>query len=1069
VDATSGEGARAAGVQGGAPPGQVEAMVDKLRQPVSAVGRRINPFYLADEGELLESALPRAETSPVAQQAVSRTAQRLVHAVRRDRRHKSGLDALLHQYELSSAEGVALMCLAEALLRVPDAPTADLLISDRLRSGAWAEHLHDSDSLFVNASTWALMLTGELLSPDPAAVNNPGGFLRQMMTRLGEPLVRAALRHAMAVIAEQFVMGRDIGEALARCRQAGASSYRYSFDMLGEAALSRGDAARYLAAYDGAIRRLGREWDASRDPPGISVKLSALHPRLELLQRDVVFKDLLSGLVDLARVARENGVAVTLDAEEAALLELQLMLLEAVLRSPALAGWDGMGVAVQAYQRRAFAVLDWLDDIACQTARRIPVRLVKGAYWDTEIKRAQEAGLCSYPVFTRKVNTDVAYLACARRVLQAGDRLVGQFATHNAHTVAWVMQEAAAAGTAFEFQRLHGMGEALYDEVVEGFGLPCRVYAPVGPQEELLPYLVRRLLENGANSSFVNRIVQDTVPVADIIGDPVLQARCLGTGPDPLLPEPAALFEPVRRNSAGLNLDDSLTWESLGSDMAVFLASQYQAEPLIDGRPAVGLDPVSVTGPAGGLPLGTVSMARVEQVGEAVSAALLAFPAWSRTDVRERSAILRRAADLVEAARAELVALCVREAGRCVADALDEVRETVDFLRYYAAQADLLLESARPLPGPTGEHNELRLRARGVFACISPWNFPMAIFTGQVAAALVTGNTVVAKPAEQTSLVAARMVQLLWKAGLPTGALQFLPGDGGGVGARLASDPRLAGVAFTGSTSTAQLIYEALGRNAGPGAVLIAETGGINVLVADSSALPEQLVRDAMRSAFNSAGQRCSALRILALQEEIAPRVIALLEGRMAELRIGDPADPATDVGPVIDEGACAALRAYRERMAAQGRVRYACALPGGLPTANFIAPCLVEISDISEVKDEIFGPVLHICQFPARDWERVLDAINASGFGLTSGLHSRIGRRVEEFASRVRAGNIYVNRNLVGAVVGVQPFGGCGRSGSGPKAGGPHYLLRFLAEQTVTINTAAIGGNVQLLSGRPA
>lgn len=1040
-------------------------MFSDLRHVTSGVGRRINPSYLADESELVQSALPLAECDASLREAIERTAGRLVRAVRRDRRHESGLDALLHRYDLSSAEGVALMCLAEALLRIPDAGTADLLISDRLEAGAWGEHLRDGDSLFVNATTWALMLTGELLQPEPAAVSNPAGFLRRLAARMGEPLARGALRHAMRIIADQFVMGRSIDEAMRRSGEEGAAGNRYSFDMLGEAALTAADAERYFAAYHDAIGRLGAAWEPGRDRPSVSLKLSALHPRFEWVQRAAVMRELLPRLRELARLGMGRDVAVTLDAEEAASLELQLLLFEAVRREPVLAGWHGLGLAVQAYQRRSLAVLEWLAWLARDAGHRIPVRLVKGAYWDSEIKHAQVAGHASYPVFTRKVHTDVAYLACARRLLDTAALLEPQFATHNAHTIAWIAESAAAVGIRFEFQRLHGMGEALYDEVTALTGVPCRVYAPVGRHEDLLPYLVRRLLENGANSSFVNRIVQDEVPVATIIGDPVMQLRRAGCGPNPALPPPADLFGPARRNSAGLNLDDSLSWQALGAELAAQEGRRYRAVPLINGRESDGSDEETVRCPADGQPVGVARSGRSEQASIAVTAALGAFADWSATGVARRAAVLRRAAELVETARSELVALCVREAGRCIADALDEVRETVDFLRYYAAEAESLLGAPVALPGPTGERNELCWRARGVFACISPWNFPLAIFTGQVAAALITGNTVVAKPAEQTPLIAARMVGLLMEAGVPGNVLQFLPGDGATVGAALVNDARLAGVVFTGSVATARSICRSLADFAGPSATLIAETGGINVLVADSSALPDQLVRDVVRSAFNNAGQRCSALRLLAVQDDLAPRVIELLAGRMAQLRIGDPADPATDVGPLIDASARVALERHRKRMLREAHLLYECAVPEGLAGGFYFGPALFEIPDISLIKDEIFGPFLHLYRFPADAWSELLQAINASGYGLTSGLHSRVERRAREFAERVHAGNIYVNRNLIGAVVGMQPFGGRGMSGTGPKAGGPNYLRRFLTEQTITINTAAIGGNAQLLA----
>jgi RHH-type proline utilization regulon transcriptional repressor/proline dehydrogenase/delta 1-pyrroline-5-carboxylate dehydrogenase len=1043
-------------------------MLGNWHDVVSPAGRRINPYYLSDEARLVADFCRVADCSPALRDEIARTAERLVRAVRRHRRSTSGVDALLHQYPLSSAEGVALMCLTEALLRIPDAATADALIADRLQAGDWSGHLADSDSLFVNASTWALMLTGELLQPDARAVENPAGFLRALMARLGEPLVRAAMRHAMRVIADQFVMGRDIDAAIARVRAGAACRYRYSFDMLGEAALTAADAQRYFDAYHEAIGKLCAAWAGATERPSVSVKLSALHPRFEPSQRATALALLTARVAALAHTARGSDVALTLDAEESATLELQLEVFAAVLRDAALRGWDGFGLAVQAYQRRAMAVLGWLDDLAGETGHRVPVRLVKGAYWDMEISLAQQGGLASYPVFTRKVNTDVSYLACARRLLESNSgRLYPQFATHNAHTVAWLVHVAGGEGR-FEFQRLHGMGEVLYDELLSSMpAVGCRVYAPVGDHVDLLPYLVRRLLENGANSSFVNRIVQDEVPIGEVVADPVQHARQLGIGPDPSLPAPADLFGASRRNSTGINLADSLAVEALGAELGAFGDAVYGAKPLIDGAYQPG-QAHPVRGAGDPSILGTVEFASAAQVDAAVAGALAAYPAWSASPVAARGAVLRRAADLVEAARAELVALCVREAGRCVADALDEVRETVDLLRYYAVEAEQLMARPVLLPGPAGERNELRLRGRGVFACISPWNFPLAIFAGQVAAALVTGNSVVAKPAEQTSLIAARMLLIWRQAGVPDGVLQFLPGDGDRVGARLAADPRVAGIVFTGATGTARSIQRALADGAGPGAVLIAETGGLNALVADSSALPEQLVRDVVRSAFNSAGQRCSALRVLLLQEDIAPRVIELLRGRMAKMRLGNPADLATDVGPVIDEAALAALERVRARRREQRRILYECPLPEDSKSLRLFPPLLVEIDDIAELQEEVFGPVLHLARFPASAWPAVLDAINATGYGLTCGLHSRVERRMREFSERVLAGNVYINRNLIGAVVGVQPFGGRGLSGSGPKAGGPNYLVHFVTEQTVTTNTAAIGGNVQLLAHSP-
>jgi RHH-type proline utilization regulon transcriptional repressor/proline dehydrogenase/delta 1-pyrroline-5-carboxylate dehydrogenase len=1043
-------------------------MFSDLTRAATEVGRRINPDYLADEGELIRQLVPRADCGDQRRARITATATGLVQAVRRGRRARSGLDSLLQEYDLSSAEGVALLCLAEALLRIPDADTADLLIADRLQAGDWSRHLVSGEPLFVNASTWALMLTGRLLQPEPAAIRSPVMFLRTLASRLGEPIARAAMRQAMRIIGDQFVMGRGMTEALRRAGRADNDRYRYSFDMLGEAALTAADADRYLAAYHDAIECIARDCPGGGlhlDRPGISVKLTALHPRLEPAQRERVLRELTPRVLALAVAARERDVPLTVDAEEADRLELTLAVFEAVCRSSSIDAWDGFGIAVQAYQRRSPRVIAWLLELGTALGRRIPVRLVKGAYWDTEIKRAQELGLSDYPVFTRKVNTDVCYLACARMLLESRGCLYPQFATHNAHTVAWVMHMAPPAQE-FEFQRLHGMGEALYEQVMQDADLPCRVYAPVGPHDDLLPYLVRRLLENGANTSFVNRIVQDEVPVEAIVADPVTEARRVRPVANPAIVRPRDLFQPARRNSLGTNLGDSLVVEQLGSALAEFADTTWTAAPFIAGAAVPGDNTVCTSPAARDERVGDVVLASDELAEQAVTTASAGFPEWDATPVAERAACLRRAADRVEAARAELVALCVREAGRCIPDALSEVRETVDFLRYYAAEGERLMGAGLLLPGPTGERNELRWRGRGVFVCISPWNFPLAIFTGQIAAALVSGNTVVAKPAEQTSLIGWRAVQMLQEAGIPGVALQFLPGDGAGVGSRAVSDRRIAGVAFTGSTETARRINLALARRAGPAATLIAETGGQNALVVDSSALPEQVVQDAVNSAFNSAGQRCSALRVLFLQEEIAPRVIELLCGRMAELRIGDPGELSTDVGPVIDEQARTALLRHRSAMLRRGRLLYECALPESAGRGSYFAPIAVELSDISMLKSEVFGPFLHVVRYPAADFRGVLEAINRTGYGLTCGLHSRIESRAREFSEHMLAGNLYVNRNMIGAVVGVQPFGGRGLSGTGPKAGGPHYLPRFAVEQTLTINTAAIGGNAQLLGG---
>jgi RHH-type proline utilization regulon transcriptional repressor/proline dehydrogenase/delta 1-pyrroline-5-carboxylate dehydrogenase len=1043
-------------------------MFESLSNASTEIGSGLNARYLADESDVVAELLKLARFPAGKSRRIEASAAEFVEIMRRDRAEKSGLDAFLHAYDLSSAEGVVLMCLAESLLRIPDAATADLLIADRLGAGDWARHLGASESLFVNASTWGLMLTGRLVQSQKLAFENPVAFMRALVTRLGEPVVRSALTQAMRIMARQFVMGRDIREALKRAGEPEHARYRFSFDMLGEAAVTAADADRYFAAYRDAIEAIGeagQKSDGLLGRPGISVKLSALSPRFEFGQSDRVFREVVPRLNELAGVAKSLDVDVTIDAEEADRLELMLAVFAAVYGSAVTGAWEGLGLAVQAYQRRALDVIGVLDALSAKFGRRIPVRLVKGAYWDAEIKRAQELGLASYPVFTRKVNTDVAYLACTRQLIESRGRLLPQFATHNAHTVAYVL-EAAPKDLEYEFQRLHGMGEALYDHIVgdEGRGVACRVYAPVGRHEDLLPYLVRRLLENGANTSFINRIVHENVPVADIVRDPVSRARSLDVAANPRIPSPPELFGEQRRNSSGINLADGSDLADLGAEMAAALEAPRASAPIVGGKVLAGKSrPVSSPTDSRNK-LGEVTDATPAHLEDAMEIAVRAFPGWDRVPVADRAEILRRAAGLFEARRAELMALCVAEAGKCIPDALAEIREAVDYLRYYACEAERLMGEPVQLPGPTGERNELSLGGRGVFACISPWNFPVAIFTGQVAAALVTGNTVLAKPAEQASLIGSLVIELLHEAGVPGEALQFLPGDGA-VGAQLVADGRLAGVAFTGSTGTARLINRALAAGDGPLATLIAETGGQNAMLVDSTALAEQVVRDATQSAFNSAGQRCSALRVLCLQEDIADHVLEMLAGRVAEMNVGDPARLDTDVGPVIDAAALEALREHRSNIIRKGRLICEARLSDGLDHGNFFAPMVVEIPDISTLREEHFGPILHVVRFGRDDIVQVVDDINATGFGLTFGIQSRIDQRSRHLAMRITAGNVYINRNMIGAVVGAQPFGGRGLSGTGPKAGGPNYLPEFITERTVSTNTAAIGGNATLLT----
>jgi RHH-type proline utilization regulon transcriptional repressor/proline dehydrogenase/delta 1-pyrroline-5-carboxylate dehydrogenase len=1019
--------------------------------------------FRIDETEAVERILAAADLPADALDRIAARARGLVVAVRQERVGKGGLDAFLHQYALSTQEGIALMCLAEALLRIPDADTVDKLIRDKIGPVDWERHLGASESAFVNASTWALMLTGRLMR-EPAA-RDLRATLTRFIARSGEPVVRQAVTAAMRILGRQFVMGRTIGEALERARAAEREGYRHSYDMLGEAARTEADARRYFDAYAAAIGAIGKEaaGRSVHEAPGVSVKLSALHPRYEIAQRDRCLPALVPALRALAGQARAAGIGFTIDAEESERLDLSLDVVEALALDPALGGWEGFGLAIQAYQKRALPLVDYLADLARRASRRLQVRLVKGAYWDSEIKRSQEKGLEGYPVYTRKVATDVSYVACAKRLLADASAFYPQFATHNAHTVAALVELAGNRGD-WEFQRLHGMGEALYEQIVGPLKRPCRVYAPVGSHEDLLAYLVRRLLENGANTSFVNRIVDEKAPVDELVADPVARLRHVQPKPHPRIPVPAALYGAERRNSAGIDLSDPIRLEALEQDLAAAMRRPWRAAPLVGGielpgRPRPVLDPADRR-----RQVGEVVEADGAQVEQALARAARAAEAWDATPAGERARLIARAGDLYEAHRAELMALIVREGGRTVPDALSELREAVDFCRYYAARARTDL-APKTLPGPTGERNALSLHGRGVFACISPWNFPLAIFTGQIVAALAAGNAVIAKPAEQTPLVAARAVRLLHEAGIPVDALHLLPGDGPTVGARLVADPRIAGVAFTGSTETARAINLALAQRAGPIVPFIAETGGQNALVVDSSALPEQVVVDVLASSFNSAGQRCSALRVLCVQEDVAERVLTMLEGAMRTLVVGDPLSLATDIGPVIDEEARRGLAAHAERMGREARKLAELTLPPGTEHGTFFAPRAFEIDSLARVEREVFGPILHVRRWRRDRLEAMLDEIAATGYGLTLGVHSRIDETVAAVRRRLRVGNTYVNRNMIGAVVGVQPFGGEGLSGTGPKAGGPHYLYRFATERTLSVDTTAAGGNASLLS----
>ena len=1029
----------------------------------------INRDYLADEAGIVRRLLPLARSQPALKRKIEDTARSLAESVRARQQNASGLHAFLNHYDLSSHEGVALMCLAEALLRIPDAGTMDALIADKLGSADWERHLGKDSSLFVNASTWGLMLTGKLLYHGPENTPVLPDLLRKLLGRMEQPVLRAALKAAMKIMADEFVLGRNIDEAIRRSRTTALRHYRFSYDMLGEAALTTSAADRYEQAYAHAIETLGRVASATRSPekPGISVKLSSLCPRFEPNQADRAIRELTARMLRLCTAARAAGIALTIDAEEAERLEMGIRVFERLFRHNGLRAWAGLGVAVQAYQKRALPLLEYLNRLADAQDRIIPVRLVKGAYWDMEIKRAQEQGLADFPVFTLKRNTDLSYLACARYLLAHCPRIYPQFATHNAHTVSYIHHH--AGDREFEFQRLYGMGEELYAAVSDpkGLNVPCRVYAPVGAHEDLLPYLVRRLLENGANVSFINRIADREIPLSELVSDPVdAVEQDNGTARHPRIPVPPDLFRPERKNSRGFNFADRADQAALLESLSRARKDEWVAAPIVNGQSLRGTSR-TIYNPADIRErIGRVWDATPGIASQALAVCAEAFPSWRGAGVAARRAdILEKAADLVEERLPELATLCVLEAGKCLRDAHDDVREAVDFLRYYAACCRRLMASGTALPGPAGESNSLQLCGRGVFVCISPWNFPVAIFTGQVAAALVAGNTVIAKPAEQSTLVACRLIELLYSAGIPKEVLAFLPGAGPDLGDALLHDPRVAGVAFTGSTATARLINRKLAMRNGPLPCLIAETGGVNAMLVDSSALPEQVVQDVAQSAFNSAGQRCSALRALCLQNEIAPRALDLLTNHMDEWTTGDPARLDTDMGPVIDAAAQSRLESYIGRAQKDGRLIYRGPGPDSGVKGYFVPPAIIELECLSELKEEVFGPVLHVLRYDAGKLPSLLEQVNGLGYGLTLGIQSRIKQRAEYIRERVRVGNVYVNRNMVGAVVGVQPFGGCGLSGTGPKAGGPHYLLRFATEQTFTVNTAAIGGNAGLLA----
>ena len=1019
----------------------------------------IRQMFLAPEPEALAALQTRLGEYGAAE--IGAFAASLITAIRDNHSRQPPLDAFLHEYGLDSDEGIVLMGLAEALLRIPDSDTQQRFLREKLADADWLSHWLHSDSSLVNLATGALFLGGRL---EDRLRRPRRDIFTELLGRLGEPVIGATIKQAMQQLARRFVIAEDIEAAL---RQAAKhQDYLYSFDMLGEAALTGDDAERYYRDYMHAIGALAAAATSGRifANPSLSIKLSALCPRYEPLQYRRIAPELLEKLTALARQAREANISVTIDAEEAERLPMSLDIFATLTEMPALKSWSGLGLAVQAYQKCAISVIHWLRELAKDRRITLPVRLVKGAYWDSEIKLAQEQGWRDYPVFTRKSATDISYLACARLMLAHPEQFYPQFATHNAYSVA-AISRFGQGHPGYEFQRLHGMGTGLYAVLParQSGETPCRIYAPVGGYRELLPYLVRRLLENGANTSFINRLENPAVDPRDLCRDPREE---LLTGGEPPMPPPPALFGKERENSLGLNLTDADEIRQLQSDLEQLAERTWQALPLVSGI-AGGGEIQEVSGPCGqDRFLGSVAFSNDRDIERALAEATQAFYDWRLSSVESRAACLVKAAELLELHRLELVSLCLREGGRTLRDALAEVREAVDYCRFYAAGAVELFGRPIALPGPVGEENRLFHTGRGVFACISPWNFPVAIFIGQIAAALVAGNAVIAKPARQTCLTAMRCIRLLHQAGIPENILHFLPGEGQVIGRRLLSDHRITGVAFTGSSAAARLINQQLASRQTAIAAVIAETGGINVMIADNTAHVEQLVRDALQSAFNSAGQRCSCLRVLFLPHETADAVIARLIGAMRQLRVGAPADLTTDVGPVIDRQSMAALSAHVEKLRGEAKLLYQAPLENAPENGCYFPPALAEIPALSYLQEEVFGPVLHVVRYESGELRGVINAVNASGYGLTLGVHSRIKATQREVQEHALVGNIYVNRNTIGAVVGVQPFGGMGLSGTGPKAGGPEYLYRFAVEQTLCVNTAAMGGNPWLLAG---
>ncbi|WP_265025694.1 bifunctional proline dehydrogenase/L-glutamate gamma-semialdehyde dehydrogenase PutA [Wolbachia endosymbiont (group A) of Bibio marci] len=1043
-------------------------MITSIQEP-NELRKRLQGFYRADEKSYVRRLIEKTELSADSKNRIYNIAKQVIEKIKGNK--LDVIDSFMQQYSLSNDEGIALMCLAESLLRIPDDYTIDELIKDKIANQEWSKYLGHSSSLFVNASTWSLMIGSSILR-DNEGDSKFYYAISKLLKNLGEPIIRKAVKQAMSMLGKHFVIGETIEKALENVKPNDNSKFLCSFDMLGEAAHTAEDAEEYFDSYMHSIKAIGESTEINDcfKSHGISIKLSALHPRYEFSQFDNIAEELRAKLLELCHEAKKYNISLCIDAEESERLEMSLVLFEQLRLDDSLSEWEGLGLAVQAYQKRALSVLDFVEDVAIRSNHKIMVRLVKGAYWDSEIKRTQELGLNDYSVFTRKSYTDVSYLACAQKLLSKPNSFYPCFGTHNAYTFASIMELADKNHPGFEFQRLHGMAKDLYDYAMSELAtsISCRIYAPVGKRSDLLPYLVRRLLENGANSSFINQINDSNVKIEELVLDPSEKAKSLEYEPHPNIPLPQDILKEERKNSLGMDISDSITVSQLANDIKKFSEKKWQVGPIIDGQSL--FDDAKFTEVVNPAHLehviGEVSNATSDQALNALEIAHSTFTEWQNVSAVERAKYLEKAADLLEERMKELIYILIIEAGKILSDAIAEVREAVDFLRYYAMIAKNELSDWKKLPGPTGEDNFIFFEGRGVFLCISPWNFPLAIFLGQVSAALAAGNAVLAKPAEQTPIIAYEAVKILHETGIPKNVLHLIPGDGGYLGKILVPDNRIAGVAFTGSTQTAQIINKMLANRDGPIVPFIAETGGLNAMIVDSSALLEQVTTDVLLSAFRSAGQRCSALRVLFIQEDIAEKQIRMICGAAQELKIGDPIQLSTDIGPIIDKASIDMLTQHTQKMSEDKDSNLLFKVPMDTNSHNsyFFPPYIYEIQKISQLKQEVFGPVLHIIRFNKSNLNEVINDINNTGYGLTFSLQSRIQSQIDTISKKISVGNVYINRNQIGAAVGIQPFGGRGLSGTGPKAGGPHYLQRFSTEKVVSVNTTAFGGNTTLM-----